>query len=263
MMASMTALDPQQVLGVPRSALPRHIAIIMDGNGRWARQRSLPRIEGHRQGAKSVREVVTHCARMGIECLTLYSFSVENWKRPKAEVDALMALAAHHLVAERQEIMENAVRLIQIGRREELPDQVQRELAETVKLSRENTGLTLCLALNYGSRTEMVDAVRRLARRVEQGELAADDIDERLISDALDTAGLPDPDLVIRTAGEMRLSNFLLWQISYAELYVTPVLWPEFRAEQLYEALRTFAGRERRYGDVEGFKQPDAPPPSP
>jgi undecaprenyl diphosphate synthase len=250
-MATTTALDPQQVLGLPRSALPRHIAIIMDGNGRWAGQRGLERIEGHRAGAKSVREVVTQCARLGIECLTLYSFSVENWKRPKEEVDALMALCAHHLVAERQEIMENNVRLRQIGHRDALPEPVRRELETTESLSRNNTGLTVCLALNYGARTEMVDAVRRLARRVQSGELAADDVDESAISGALDTAGLPDPDLVVRTAGEMRLSNFLLWQISYAELYVTPVLWPEFRPEHLNDAIRTYARRERRYGDVE------------
>jgi len=250
-MATTTALDPQQVLGLPRSALPRHIAIIMDGNGRWAAQRGLERIEGHRAGAKSVREVVTHCGRLGIGCLTLYSFSVENWKRPKEEVEALMTLCAYHLVAERQEIMENNVRLRQIGHRDELPEDVRRELETTERLSRDNTGLTVCLALNYGARTEMVDAVRRLARRVQDGELAVDDVDEGAISAALDTAGLPDPDLVVRTAGEMRLSNFLLWQISYAELYVTPVLWPEFRAEHLYDAIRTYARRERRYGDVE------------
>jgi len=250
-MATMTALDPQQVLGLPSAALPRHIAIIMDGNGRWARQRGLERLEGHRAGAKAVREVVTHCARLGIECLTLYSFSAENWKRPKEEVDALMALCAHYLVAERREIMENNVRLRQIGHRDELPEAVRRELETTENLSRDNSGLIVCLALNYGARAEMVDAVRRLARRVQNGELAAADVDENAISGALDTAGLPDPDLVVRTAGEMRLSNFLLWQISYAELYVTPVLWPEFRAEHLYDAIRTYACRERRYGDVE------------
>jgi undecaprenyl diphosphate synthase len=242
--------DPLAALGVQRGALPRHIAIIMDGNGRWAQERGLPRLEGHRRGAEVVRAVVTECARLGIECLTLYSFSIENWKRPAAEVDGLMALYAQHLVAERPEIMQNNIRLAHIGRARGLPESVRRELEATQRLSSANTGMTLCLALNYGARAEIVDAVRRLAERVAAGTLRPEEIDESAVSGALDTAGLPDPDLLVRTAGEMRLSNFLLWQISYAELWVTPVRWPEFGVAELHEAIRAFAQRERRYGSV-------------
>jgi undecaprenyl diphosphate synthase len=222
----------------------------MDGNGRWARERGLPRIEGHRTGSETVREIVTHCARLGVKCVTLYSFSIENWKRPADEVDGLMALYAQYLAQERATIMENDIRMIQVGRRQGLPDNVLHELDLTVSASASNPGMTLCLALNYGARTEIVDAVRALAQQVADGELRPDQIDEGRISASLYTAGLPDPDLLIRTGGELRVSNFLLWQISYAELYVTDVLWPDFRKEHLYEAIRDFAGRERRYGDV-------------
>ncbi len=249
-MPTMPTLDPLEVLGIEPSAMPRHIAIIMDGNGRWAKARGMIRIEGHRSGAESVRETVTTCARLGIECLTLYSFSIENWKRPKLEVDALMALYAQYLANERQEIMDNDIRVIQLGRRAGLPDSVLRELDKTRDMSAGNKGLTLCLALNYGSRAEIVDGVRSIARRVASGEVQPDQIDEAMLSDSLTTAGLPDPELLVRTAGEMRISNFLLWQISYSELYVCPVYWPDFRAEHLYEAIRTFARRERRFGDV-------------
>ncbi|GMV98563.1 MAG: isoprenyl transferase [Phycisphaerae bacterium] len=226
------------------------MAIIMDGNGRWARQRGLSRIKGHVEGAAGVRDIITHCARLQLEALTLYSFSAENWKRPKPEVDALMDLYVEYLVKEREEIMENNVRLVQIGRRVGLPEPVLRELDRTRELSAGNTGLTLCLAINYSSRNEIVDAVRRIARRVLAGELAPDQIDEQTVSDSLDTAGIPDPDLLIRTAGEMRLSNYLLWQISYAEFYVTDVLWPDFRKEHLNQALRAYAARERRFGGI-------------
>ena len=243
-------LDPFDTLGVAREALPRHIAIIMDGNGRWARERGLPRIEGHRNGSEAVREIVTQCARLGVKCLTLYSFSAENWKRPKDEVNGLMELYAHYLAQERQLIMDNDIRMIQIGRRAGLPEKVLHELDLTVNASAKNPGMTLCLALNYGARAEIVDAVRKLADSVACGELAPEAIDEQTISNALGTAGLPDPDLLIRTGGEMRVSNFLLWQISYAEFYVSPVLWPDFRQDHLYEAIRVFADRERRYGDV-------------
>jgi len=249
-MPTMPGLDPQELLGVPPGALPRHIAIIMDGNGRWARQRGLPRIEGHRSGSEAVREIVTQCARLGIECVTLYSFSVDNWRRPPDEVAALMALYAQYLAAERQTIMDNDIRLIQIGRRDGLPADVLRELDLTTTMSANNPGTTLCLALNYGSRSEIIDAFRRLARKVADGQLQPEEISEDLVSASLYTAGLPDPDLLIRTGGEMRVSNFLLWQISYAELYVTPVLWPDFRKEHLHEAIRSFAGRERRFGDI-------------
>lgn len=249
-MPTQPPLNPQDVLGIPREAMPRHIAIIMDGNGRWARQRGLPRIEGHRNSSTAVRETVTQCARLGIHAVTLYSFSLENWKRPQDEIEGLMELYAHYLAQERSTILDNNIRCIQIGRREGLPANVLRELDRTLEASRENTGLCLCLALNYGSRTEIADAVRALAARVERGELRATQITEAMISDSLYTAGLPDPDLLIRTAGEMRISNFLLWQISYAELYVTPVLWPDFRTAHLHEAIQAFARRERRFGDV-------------
>lgn len=250
-MPTQPPLDPLEVLGLPREALPRHVAVIMDGNGRWARQRGLPRIEGHRRAAEAVRETVTQCARLGIGYLTLYSFSLENWRRPRDEVNGLMSLYAEYLVSERQELRDNDVRVVQIGRREGLPHHVLRELDITVELTRLNKGLTLCLALNYGARAEITDAVRLLAERVQRGELTPADIGEETISQALYTAGVPDPDLVIRTAGEMRLSNFLLWQISYAELYVTSVLWPDFRAPDLYAALREYARRERRFGGVD------------
>jgi undecaprenyl diphosphate synthase len=230
--------------------MPRHIAIIMDGNGRWARQRGLPRIEGHRNSATAVRETVTQCARLGVRAVTLYSFSLENWKRPRAEIDGLMSLYAQYLAQERETILENNIRCVQIGRREGLPAEVLRELDLTLDASRSNSGMTLCLALNYGSRTEIADALRALATRIQRGELQASQITEDMISDALYTRGLPDPDLLIRTAGEMRISNFLLWQISYAELFVTPVLWPDFRPPHLHEAIRAFAARERRFGDV-------------
>lgn len=249
-MPTMQTLDPQAELGIPPERMPRHVAIIMDGNGRWARQQGLERVLGHEAGAANVREIVTHCARLGIEALTLYSFSTENWNRPIDEITHLMRLYVKYLIQERGEIMDNDVRLIQVGRRVGLPDPVLRELDETVALSAGNRGMKLCLALNYSSRAEIIDAVRSLARRVKAGELSPDAIDERAISGALYTAGLPDPDLLIRTAGEMRVSNFLLWQISYAELYVTPKFWPDFHKEDLNEAFAAFSRRERRFGRV-------------
>jgi undecaprenyl diphosphate synthase len=243
-------LDPREELGLEPAQLPRHIAIIMDGNGRWANQRNMPRIRGHLEGAANVRSIITHCARLHLDALTLYSFSAENWKRPREEVEALMKLYVEYLIKERDEIMENDVRLIQIGRREGLPEAVLHELETTQAMSAKNTGLKLCLAINYGSRNEIVDAVRKLATEVKAGRLQPADIDEDAVSSALYTANIPDPDLLIRTAGEMRISNFLLWQISYAELFVTPVLWPDFRVEHLNEAIRDFAGRQRRFGAV-------------
>ena len=251
-------IDPQIELGLSREQLPRHIAIIMDGNGRWANARGLPRIRGHMEGAANVRAIITHAARLKIDALTLYSFSAENWKRPRAEVDALMALYVEYLVKEREEMMENDVRLIQIGRREGLPGSVLRELDASTKLTEENTGLKLCLAINYGARQEIVDGVRELARQVQAGRLAPETIDESHLAGHLYTAGIPDPDLLVRTAGQMRISNFLLWQISYAELYVTDVLWPDFRPGHLNEAIREYAGRQRRFGAV---PSDTAPPP--
>lgn len=243
-------LDPRVELGLEPDQLPRHIAIIMDGNGRWAGARGLLRIRGHEKGAKAVRAVVTRCARLGIDALTLYSFSAENWKRPKAEVDFLMKLYGHYLVAERGEIMDNNVRLVHIGRREGLPDHVLEEMDITIEQSRANTGMRLCLALNYGSRAEIVEAVVSIATDVRDGKLTVGEIDEQLISDSLFTAGIPDPDLLIRTANEQRISNFLLWQISYAEILITDVLWPDFSVRNLDDAIMEYARRERRYGDV-------------
>jgi undecaprenyl diphosphate synthase len=230
--------------------LPRHVAIIMDGNGRWAQQRGLPRYEGHLHGVQSVRTSVEECARLGLEQLTLYCLSSENWKRPQAELDFLMALLKEYLVAERGEIMEQKLRFRVIGRREGLPDEVLRELDENVRMSRDNPGMSLCLAINYGARTELVDAMCSIAERVQRGELRPEDIDETTISDSLYTAGMPDPDLLIRTAGEMRVSNYLLWQISYAELWVTERYWPDFDAALLHQAFREYAGRERRFGGL-------------
>jgi undecaprenyl diphosphate synthase len=238
--------------GLDPDRIPRHVAIIMDGNGRWARQRDLPRIEGHRRGVQSVRATVEECCRLGLHQLTLYCLSVENWKRPRTELDFLMALLHQFLREERAEIMEQNIRFRTIGRREDLPARVRRELEETTQLSRDNTGMVLCLAINYGGRTELVDALRSLAEKVRQGSLAPDDLDEDAISGALYTAGMPDPDLLIRTAGEMRVSNFLLWQISYAELWVTEQCWPDFDRATLHAALRDFAGRERRFGGLKG-----------
>jgi undecaprenyl diphosphate synthase len=243
-------LDRLSAAGLDPVRLPRHIAIIMDGNGRWARQRGLPRIEGHGRGVKSVRATVEECCRLGIGQLTLYCLSVENWKRPKQELDFLMALLQKYLVEERAEIMEQNIRFTTIGRRKGLPARVLREIDESIRLSQHNSGMVLCLAINYGGRTEMVDAVRNIAEAARRGVIEPDDIDEATIGDALYTAGMPEPDLLIRTAGEMRVSNFLLWQISYAELWVTERCWPEFDTEALHTALRDYANRERRFGGL-------------
>ncbi len=247
---SPDALKRIAAAGLDPGRLPRHIAVIMDGNGRWAQERGLPRHEGHRQGVRSVRATIEECCRLGIGQLTLYCLSSENWKRPQAELDFLMALLHQYLIEERAEIMEQNIRFTIIGRRAGIPEEVQREMDESIRLSRENTGLVLCLAINYGSRTEIVDAARSLAERVRRGELNPADIDEDAFGEALYTAGMPDPDLLIRTAGEMRVSNFLLWQISYAELWVTQLCWPDFNEATLHEALRDYAGRVRRFGGL-------------
>lgn len=236
---------------VPPSRRPRHIAIIMDGNGRWARERDLPRIAGHKAGARGVRDIVTECARLGLKALTLYSFSLENWKRPEDEISGLMALYLEYLAKERQELLDNNVRFMQLGRREGLPASVLAAVNDTIAATAHCTGLTLALALNYGSRAEITDAVRAIARRVQRGELKPDQIDEDTIAEHLYTAGLPDPDLLIRTAGEMRVSNYLLWQISYAEIHVTPRHWPDFGVSDLHEAIRDYASRNRRFGAVD------------
>jgi undecaprenyl diphosphate synthase len=249
---SADTLHRLEAAGLDPARLPQHIAVIMDGNGRWAQQRGLPRIEGHRRGVHSVRSTIEECCRLGIGQLTLYCLSVENWKRPQAEIDFLMALLHEYLLAERAEILEQNIRFTTIGRRSELPAPVLREIDENIRLSRDNTGMTLCLAINYGGRTELVDAVRILAQQVRDGQLDPDNIDEDSLTGALYTAGMPDPDLLIRTAGEMRVSNFLLWQISYAELWVTEKCWPEFDAATLQEALRGYAQRVRRFGGLKG-----------
>ena len=226
----------------------------MDGNGRWAAARGLPRIAGHREGARRVRAIVEECARIGVEALTLYSFSSENWKRPEDEVSALMELARHQLQLERQMMLANNIRFRRIGRREGLSAAVLAEFDRTEDETSNCTGMTLCLAMNYGSRQEMVDAVRTIAVRVRRGDLEPAAIDESTMSAALETHGLPDPDLLIRTAGERRLSNFLLWQVSYAEIFVTDVLWPEFKVPELQTALTDFAARRRTYGGLDGAR---------
>lgn len=236
--------------GLQRGRMPRHIAIIMDGNGRWATTRSLPRIEGHRRGVASVRRTVEECSRLGIEQLTLYCLSSENWKRPPQELKMLLRLLKQFVIEERSEIMRQGLQFSIIGRREGLGDDVLEEIDTTIKYSQLNTGMRLCLALNYGSRMEIVDAVRAIAAGISRGELDAADITEDLVSRNLYTAGMPDPDLVIRTAGEMRISNYLLWQISYAELWVTETFWPEFREEHLHAAIQDFGLRDRRYGGL-------------
>ena len=230
--------------------VPRHVAIIMDGNGRWARERGLPRIEGHRRGAESVRQVVRACGDFGIDYLTLYAFSIENWNRPKTEVSALMRLLEFYLKQEIPELNKNNVRLAAIGRIHELPPTAQRQLEQSIDTLSKNTGLTLVLALSYGGRAEIVDAVRAITREVKAGQLDVADVDEKLISRHLYTQSIPDPDLLIRTSGEMRVSNFLLWQISYAEIYVTDTLWPDFRKAELMKALDDYSKRHRRFGRV-------------
>lgn len=237
-------------LGLRADRLPRHLAIIMDGNGRWANARGLPRIEGHRRGVAAVRNVIECCSRLSMQQLTLYCFSSENWKRPALEQKLLMQLLQQYLIEERAEILRQNLRFSVIGRRDALGDGVNREIDATYEAARENTGMRLCLAINYGSRCEIADAVRSIAREVACGRIAAESIDESTVEAHLYTAGMPDPDLVIRTAGEMRVSNFLLWQISYSELWVTDQCWPDFGKEELFAALRNFAQRDRRFGGL-------------
>ena len=246
---TVSALTAQ---GLIQEKLPRHIAVIMDGNGRWAQAQGLPRVEGHRRGVKSVREIVEECAKLDLAQLTLYCLSSENWKRPQRELDFLMSLLEQYVIEERSEIMRQDLVFSMIGRREGLSPGVLNEVEKTLVCSRNNQGMRLCLAVNYGSRAEIVDAVRELAREVAAGSLAPEEITEEHISSHLYTAGMPDPDLLIRTAGEMRVSNYLLWQISYAELWVTQKCWPEFRQNDLFEALRDYAARDRRFGGLKG-----------
>jgi undecaprenyl diphosphate synthase len=244
------------LVDIPPNRFPRHIAVIMDGNGRWAVQRGLERVRGHQQGARTVRTVVTECARLrkehgGPDFLTLYSFSMENWKRPIDEVSFLMQMYVDYLHQELPTMMENNIRFRQIGRPDNLPQPVLDQLEVALEETKNNDGLNLVLALNYGSRAEITDAVRAIAREVRDGELRPEDVDESAISSHLYTAGMPDPDLLVRTAGEMRISNYLLWQISYAELFVSPVLWPDFGAEDLHQAILAFSQRNRRFGALD------------
>ncbi len=244
---------PLAGLGFPHnrpSGLPRHVAVIMDGNGRWAQQRGLPRLAGHAAGALRAKELVQTCGELGVEVLTLYSFSVENWSRPPEEVDGLMELAVAQLAAEREALAVQGVRFRHLGSRAGLPAAVLEQLDATALATAGCQGLTLCLAMNYGARQEIVDAMRVLAQRAARGDLTPEDIDQELVGSALQTAGLPDPDLVIRSAGEHRLSNFLLWQVSYAELHVTELLWPDFDRTAFECALEDYAGRTRKWGSV-------------
>jgi undecaprenyl diphosphate synthase len=236
--------------------IPRHIAIIMDGNGRWAEARDMRRVKGHEAGIDSVRAISEECARLGVEQLTLYAFSEENWKRPRLEIEFLMRMLKRFLVKERDTLMRNNMRFGAIGRLERLPKDVRRELDKTTELASRNTGTRLCLALSYGGRAELVDAARKLAELVQAGELKPEEIDENMLAGALYQPGMPEPDLVIRTGGEMRLSNFLLWQVSYAEFYVTDTLWPDFREEHLHAAIEDFRHRERRFGGLNQQAKP-------
>jgi undecaprenyl diphosphate synthase len=250
-MNGATNIPKPSSIGVFPGRLPRHVAIIMDGNGRWATRHGRPRSKGHRAGAKAARAIIEHAARLGLEQLTLYSFSVENWRRPAAEVGQLMGLYLEYLVRYRKMLLNNNMRFRQIGRREGLPADVCRELDATSAATKDNTGTLLCLAVNYGARAEIVDAGRRICEKVRTGRLAPEAVDEQVVNEHLYTVGMPDPDLLIRTAGEMRLSNFLLWQISYAELYVTDVYWPEFTPALFDEALGSYAARRRRFGGLD------------
>jgi undecaprenyl diphosphate synthase len=238
----LEAIDPKR--------LPQHLAIIMDGNGRWAERRHLPRVAGHRAGVKAAREAIETCARLKLSTLTLYAFSLENWRRPKAEIDFLMRLLREYLKKELPSIHRNNIRLLVIGRSAELPEAVRKDIEQGMRLTAHNTGMKLVVALNYGGRAELVDAFNAILDRVRHDGLSAFHADEQTISDHLYTAGLPDPDLLIRTSGEMRVSNFLLWQIAYAEIYVTETLWPDFTRMRLLQALADFQKRERRYGGL-------------
>ena len=241
----MSHLSPEA-----KASMPQHVAVIMDGNGRWARQRHLPRIEGHRQGAESARVIIRTAGELGIKYLTLYAFSAENWNRPKDEVDSLMKYLIHYLKSETPDLNKSNVRLEAIGQIHRLPENVQEQLRKSIATLSKNNGLTLVLALSYGGCAEIVDAVRSLATKVKAGELDPEDITEKVFAQHLYTRSWPDPDLLIRSSGEMRISNFLLWQISYTELVVTQTLWPDFRKPQFYAALEEYTRRHRRFGGL-------------
>jgi undecaprenyl diphosphate synthase len=233
---------------IDKENLPHHIAIIMDGNGRWAKKKSLNRISGHIKGVDSVREIVTACRELGIKVLTLYAFSIENWRRPQEEVTALMGLLKEYLLKEREEMVKNNIRLCAIGRLEDLPRDVRDTLHGTIKKTRHCNGMILNLALSYGGRAEIVHAAKGIVSDLQKGQIKPDEITEQRFSQYLWTWGLPEPDLLIRTSGEFRISNFLLWQIAYTELYVTETLWPDFNREELFKAIADYQSRERRFG---------------
>jgi len=252
MRARYAKADPMsQLPDVDPRRIPRHIAVIMDGNGRWAKQRGFPRIFGHRNGARALRETVEEAGRLGVEAMTFYSFSLENWRRPPEEVEALMLLCVAYCEGEREALLRDDIRFRWIGRRTGLPPEVLAALDSVVEATRNCSGPTLCVAVNYGSRAELADAAKQIANQVRAGTLNPEDVTEETIAARLYAPDLSDPDLLIRTAGEMRVSNYLLWQISYAEMYVTNTLWPDFDAACLHTAIRDFAGRSRRFGGLD------------
>lgn len=230
--------------------IPKHIAVIMDGNGRWAKKRALPRVAGHHEGVNSVRDIVEACGQLGVTYLTLYTFSTENWNRPKDEVSILMRLLVSSLRDERDRLHNNNVRVKTIGDFASLPQNVQDEFLDAIELTKNNTGLTLVLALSYSGRWDITNGMKRIAEEVKAGKLHPDSITDEIISQNLATKNIPDPDLLIRTSGELRISNFLLWQLAYSEMYVTDILWPDFRHNELYEAIESYQSRERRFGKV-------------
>lgn len=249
---NLSGLSEDELLRlIERDHLPKHIAIIMDGNGRWARMRGLPRIAGHREGIKSVRNIVTSSCELGIKVLTMYAFSAENWKRPEFEINALMMFLEEFLQKELKTLMENDIRFMTIGQTDKLPRSVQKWLRKVIKETENNNSMILNIALSYGGRTEIVDGIRAISRDVLNGTISPDTIDIDMFSNYLYTKGLPEPDLMIRTSGETRISNFLLWQIAYAELYFTKTLWPDFKKQDLFMAILDYQHRERRFGMVE------------
>ena len=247
----MSSSGDKKIVKIKASGkIPEHIAIIMDGNGRWAKKRGLPRVAGHHQGVKTVREVVEACVEFDVKVLTLYTFSTENWNRPAAEVSALMKLLLKTLEKEIADLMKNNVRLMTMGEFNRMPKYAAAGIQDGVEQTSDNTGLILNLALSYGSREEIVNAVKQIGRQINEGKITPDQIDSGMIADFLYTAALPDPDLLIRTSGELRLSNFLLWQLAYTEFYISDVLWPDFKRKHLFDAINSFQKRERRFGKV-------------
>lgn len=239
-----------QRLGISPEKMPRNIAIIMDGNGRWAQRKGLPRVEGHRMGGKVVERTALDCVDLGIESLTLYSFSLENWKRPQEEIEALMKLYTQYLIGIRPMMMKNKVRLLHLGRVDNLPEKLKRALAESIEMTAQNEGMKLGLALNYSGRAEIVDAVKKISAEHKSGKLSLEDIDEKCIGRHLYSPEISDPDLLIRTSNELRVSNFLLWQISYSEFYITDTYWPDFKKADMEKAIMAYAERKRRFGDI-------------